>query len=320
MSLPVHSNALEKGVYNILNVKAKTAIDIRDSKAQGHPQAISPTQGWRVIKKTANVWALQQVASGKYLGLKLDDNATNGFQILTEDDHEFGWRVEVDGTNPNHFTFWVPYSNYVLDLEGYGKQNAGTKIQLWTKLNGDHQKWFFSKGLEELVSGTLKHGGVYRIINDQTKTAVQLNKQREASGFALNESNAQRWQAVKTVHGWAFRNLESLQFLGRPSETSILPNGTRVIGTTEFTWIVMPDSTDTTRFKLRVPYTGKLMNLSWAKPANDTPVDIWDDTMQAHLWWRFEALQVPGADAGDGINGDVGVPPHPCSCHPGQGA
>ncbi|KAH6876499.1 hypothetical protein BKA70DRAFT_241507 [Coprinopsis sp. MPI-PUGE-AT-0042] len=147
---------------------------------------------------------------------------------------------------------------------------------------------------EAAVSSALQSGGLYRIINDQTKTAVQFNNLKEASGFSVSERDSQRWQALRTQYGWAFRNLETLGFLGRPSGIAIIPNGTRVVDATEFTWIVVPDAADETRFKLRVPYTGKLMNISNADPADGTPVNIWDDTMREQFWWRFErtTLQV----------------------------
>ena len=79
------------------------------------------------------------------------------------------------------------------------------------------------------------------------------------------------------------------------------------------------------------------MNLNGAYAADDTAISIWDDLTQAQMWWRFEfrqyllnaqlrdnhfscwdIVQAPGADAGDGVNGDVAIPPGPCSCHPGQ--
>nr|AEE98237.1 ricin B-like lectin [Macrolepiota procera] len=126
--------------YKITNVKAGTVIDLsgEDNKSIiGYPYHSGKNQQW-TFNWTGKAWTLRSASSGSYLGI--EGTPAGGTRLVAVND-PFEWHIWRDEANENAFRIFVPFTNYNLDLSGYGDTTPGTPVQLWWTWEGLHQTW-----------------------------------------------------------------------------------------------------------------------------------------------------------------------------------
>ncbi|KAH6902278.1 hypothetical protein BKA70DRAFT_1307550, partial [Coprinopsis sp. MPI-PUGE-AT-0042] len=281
----------------IVNSKTPSSVlDADDGKAIVNRFIGSDSQLWEVSKVIDLLWSIRNLSSGHYLGMKAYDKVTDWYE-LREVEHPFLWHLRRFDQDPR-ISIFVPYTNFVIDL--HQNPNPGTVLYIHGHHQGPNQKWHFCKDLHLAASKVLRHDAAYRIINIQAKTAIQMN-QGKVGCFRLDEeSDCQKFIAVETENGWAFRNIESQDYLGIPNTIVSFQNAGRLSCVRKkFTWVVLPHHENAFWFKIWVPFTSRVMDLHRGFAQNDTPIHLLNEHNVDCQWWRFEPVNVahPGDDA-----------------------
>ncbi|KAH6906963.1 hypothetical protein BKA70DRAFT_382346 [Coprinopsis sp. MPI-PUGE-AT-0042] len=160
---------------------------------------------------------------------------------------------------------------------------------MWDDGKGPHQVWYFCKDLHLETSKVLRNGRIYRIVNGQSKTMMTLKEDLTVACFQSELAEGQKFEAIKTRNGWAFRTVHTDRYLGIPLTVVAPDNGPRLSSVaTEFTWMVFPHYDDHKKFRIWIPFTRKLMDLHRGLSEDDTPIHILEDRDVECNWWRFE--------------------------------
>ncbi|KAH6880319.1 hypothetical protein BKA70DRAFT_190542 [Coprinopsis sp. MPI-PUGE-AT-0042] len=125
--------------------------------------------------------------------------------------------------------------------------------------------------------------------------------------------DCKKFTAVETDNGWAFRNNESQGFLGLPNKVVSFEDAPRLSSVKKkFTWVILPHHEDTSKFKIWVPFTSRVMDLHRGFNHDDTPIHLHLERDFECQWWRFEHIDVTHPDGDAHIEGLPGAP-HPRS-------
>ncbi|KAH6880330.1 hypothetical protein BKA70DRAFT_1575906 [Coprinopsis sp. MPI-PUGE-AT-0042] len=305
-----HTN-FEEGIYTIVNSKATNlALDIVDGKAIVNQFIGCESQRWEVSKLLAFAWSIRNVGTGRYLGMNPDDEAKDWYD-LGEVEHPFPWHFRA-GNSHSRIRIFVPYTSHVIDIrEDNGNPKAGLGTVLFSKESIDrlNQQWHLCKDLHLATSNVLRQDAVYRIVNTRSNTVVQIHHGK-VSCFKLDrEKDCQKFTAVETDNGWAFRSNESQDFLGLPNMVASLENAPRLSSVKKkFTWVILPHHEDTSKFKIWVPFTSRVVDLHRGVNDDDTPIHLQPERNFDCQWWRFELVDVTHPDGDAHIGGLPGAP------------
>ncbi|KAH6906876.1 hypothetical protein BKA70DRAFT_1563309 [Coprinopsis sp. MPI-PUGE-AT-0042] len=241
----------EEGIYTIANFKTPAMVmDAKDGKAISRQFIASESQQWELVKMYNVAYAIRNVATQRYLGMSLDDPVKDRYE-LREVEHVFPWHLKRRPV----ISIYVPYTPYLVSLD----QSPASSTNLLQQDQGQaFGKWYFCK----------------------------------VGCFAVDAgSEKQKFVATKTETGWAFRNVETKRFLGLPVCVVLLKDGIRLpMVDHESTWVVVPHHEDTSKFKLWIPFTSRVMDLHWGQALNDHPIHMCSSGDANWQWWRFELL------------------------------
>ncbi|KAH6906893.1 hypothetical protein BKA70DRAFT_1285754 [Coprinopsis sp. MPI-PUGE-AT-0042] len=151
---------LEAGTYAIVNVQYyRYALDTKDGLAVVRPYIACESQQWNFTTSVNDgvFWHLQNVESGRYLGLPMDENVEDSLK-LREVDHKFSWHVKRDENDNHHYLLYVPYTKHVVDMDPKDVKPAN-KVFVYQDGEGRHQSWHLCR------ASSLKDGDVYKITN-----------------------------------------------------------------------------------------------------------------------------------------------------------
>ncbi|KAH6899104.1 hypothetical protein BKA70DRAFT_1406456 [Coprinopsis sp. MPI-PUGE-AT-0042] len=287
---------LEPGNYALVNSRCiQYVLDTKDGIGDqsfqrysvAYPYIASQSQQWSLKTRNGVGWYLQNVASGLYLGLPADEHARNGLPVH-EVEHEFEWYLKREGDSSNCFSLYVPYTRHVIDLNP-GNPKPEMVLYIYEDGKGPHQVWHLCKDLHLETSKALVDGKIYRIVNGQSKTMMTLKEDYTVACFQSDLAEGQKFKAIKTLTGWAFRTVHTDRYLGIPLTIVAPDNGPRLSSVaTEFTWMVFPHYDDRKRFRIWIPFTRKLMDLHRGLSEDDTPIHILEDRDVECNWWIFE--------------------------------
>jgi len=129
------------GLYKFINAKGGTVIDLSGGDNRsiiGYPETGGPNQAWVFEQTSDGPWTIRSVSSGKFLGV--EGNYCDGVQVVAVDS-PFRWDIWPDEQNPGHYRFFVPNTQFVLDLADHGNPTPGTPVTLWTQWEGTNQSW-----------------------------------------------------------------------------------------------------------------------------------------------------------------------------------
>ncbi|KAH6880326.1 hypothetical protein BKA70DRAFT_1575903 [Coprinopsis sp. MPI-PUGE-AT-0042] len=310
---------IEEGIYTIANAKAPNLVlDADDGKALVNQFMgcesqlacpivknlawINPSYillQWEISKLLDFASSIRNLSTGHYLGMNPDDKAKDWYEI-GEVDHPFPWHFRRG--NPNsRISVGVPYTNHVIDTTTRNPK-AGSGTVLFTQGNVEmpNQQWYFCKDLHLAASEVLRHDSVYRIVNAQSNTAIQMSQGKGACFTLDEEKDCQKFTAVETDNGWAFRNNEGQDFLGLPNMGVSFGNAPRLSSVKKkFTWVVVPHHEDTSKFKIWIPFTSRVMDLHIGSLNDDAPIHMHPERDVDCQWWRFELIDAahPASDA-----------------------
>ncbi|KAH6871106.1 hypothetical protein BKA70DRAFT_1356821, partial [Coprinopsis sp. MPI-PUGE-AT-0042] len=255
-----------EGVYTIANLKTPSmVIEAKDGKA-------SETQQWELAKMYNAAYSIRNIATRRYLGMDLGDFV----RIVT---------------NFTRASILVPYIPYVVAI------SSGAQLESPILLREDgkqvHQRWHLCKDLHLATSNALRNGSTYRIVNSASQTAIEVNDSDTGCFAVDNGSEKQKFLAIKTDAGWAFQNIEAKRYLGLPNSAVAFKDGTRLSSVShQSTWIVVPHHEDTSKFKLWIPFSSRVMDLHGGETVNNTPIHMDPSYDAAWQWWRFEPATV----------------------------
>ncbi|KAH6880318.1 hypothetical protein BKA70DRAFT_1575899 [Coprinopsis sp. MPI-PUGE-AT-0042] len=149
------------------------------------------------------------------------------------------------------------------------------------------------------ASRILRHNTAYRIVNAQSKTAIQTNGSKVACFKSDKEKDCQKFTAIETENGWAFCNNEGQDFLGIPNML-VSQNAPRLSSVKKkFSWVILPHHEDTLKFKIWIPFTSRVIDLHGGFSQDDTPMYVQPERDFECQWWRFERIDVTHPD---GVN------------------
>ncbi|KAH6871102.1 hypothetical protein BKA70DRAFT_1489950 [Coprinopsis sp. MPI-PUGE-AT-0042] len=275
-----------EGVYTIVSVRTPNlVVDTKYGKALANQFLGCETQQWELAKVMDLMWSIRNIASGRYLGMEPDDKVTNRHE-LREVERPFLWQLRR-GDPRSCVSLFVPFTNYVIDLsiDNWGP-NPGTVLYIHSDLQWRNQQWYMCKDLHLATSNALKDGTTYSIINAYSKTAIDLNRRTVTCYTACKSEDCQKFIAVKTESGWAFRNIIDQAFLGLPHSAE---DGARLQPVKHtFTWVVLPHHEDNSKFKIWIPFTSRVLDLHCGSNMDGTPIHIQPDRNHEFQWWRFE--------------------------------
>ncbi|KAH6906872.1 hypothetical protein BKA70DRAFT_1285687 [Coprinopsis sp. MPI-PUGE-AT-0042] len=287
----------EEGVYTIANLKTPSmVIEAKDGKAILGEFIASETQQWELAKMYNAAYSIRNIATRRYLGMDLGDFVRDRYE-LHEVDHVFPWNLRL-GTR---LSILVPYIPYVVAI------SSGAQLESPILLREDgkqvHQRWHLCKDLHLATSNALRNGSTYRIVNSASQTAIEVNDSDTGCFAVDNGSEKQKFLAIKTDAGWAFQNIEAKRYLGLPNSAVAFKDGTRLSSVShQSTWIVVPHHEDTSKFKLWIPFSSRVMDLHGGETVNNTPIHMDPSYDAAWQWWRFEPV-----NSGRESNGAVGA-------------
>ncbi|KAH6906947.1 hypothetical protein BKA70DRAFT_1285906 [Coprinopsis sp. MPI-PUGE-AT-0042] len=292
----MESKRLEAGTYAIINVRLpRWVLDTKDGVVVAYPYISSPSQQWNLESSDGICWYIKNVASGRYLGLPVDERVKNAL-TLREVDHKFAWHLRRFEDKEHQFLPYVPYTNYVIDLDPRDPQ-PGRTLYVHEDGKGPHQAWHFTKDLHLETSRILQDGRRYKILNAQSNTAITVKDDRTVACFQSDHREGQMFQAVETANGWAFRSVKTKQYLGIPHTIVYPVHGPRLTSVEkEFTWMVLPYYDGSKKFKIWLPFTRMVLDLHHGQKEDDTPIHIWGTTSVEYIWWRFEEVLEPWGD------------------------
>ncbi|KAH6902274.1 hypothetical protein BKA70DRAFT_1307536 [Coprinopsis sp. MPI-PUGE-AT-0042] len=281
----------EEGIYAIANARTPNLVlDTKDGKAIVHQFMGTESQQWEIIKVLGVAWSIRSISTGRYLGMKPDDKVKNRYELREVED-PFPWHVR-SGDPKSRSRLFVPYTNHVIDLnQENGGPKPGTVLYVHENHGASNQQWHLCKDLHLATSKALRHGAEYKIVNAQSKTAIKMNGAKVACYKLDNEKDHQKFVAVATEKGWAFRNVESQDYLGLPNSVVPFPDGERLSSVNkEFTWVVLPHHEDISKFKIWIPFTSRVMDLYCGLSDDDTPIKLHPERDFECQWWRFELV------------------------------
>ncbi|KAH6880317.1 hypothetical protein BKA70DRAFT_1473277 [Coprinopsis sp. MPI-PUGE-AT-0042] len=287
----------EEGIYAIADARTPNLVlDTKDGKAIVHQFMGTESQQWEITKVLGVAWSIRSISTGRYLGMKPDDKVKNRYELREVED-PFPWHVRSG--DPTKSRLFVPYTNHVIDLnQDNGAPEPGTVLYVHENHGASNQQWQLCKGdLHLATSKALRHGAEYRIVNAQSKTAITTNGAKVACYKLDEEKDHQKFVAVVTQNGWAFRNAESQDYLGLPNSVVPFPDGERLSSIKkEFTWVVLPHHEATSKFKIWVPFTSRVLDLQHGSDQDGTPINLYKEHGVDCQWWRFECVNMTVKD------------------------
>ncbi|KAH6880323.1 hypothetical protein BKA70DRAFT_1343721 [Coprinopsis sp. MPI-PUGE-AT-0042] len=279
-----HTN-FGKGIYVIANSKTPSLVlDTKDGKAIVNQFMGTESQQWEISKVVGLAWSVRSISTGRYLGMKPNDKVTNHYE-LWEVEHPFPWHFRRESPE-TRIKMFVPYSNHAIDLNQANGPKPGTVLSIYEKHEGLHQQWILCEDLHLATSKALVHGSNYRIINSQSKTAIEMDGSKVAC-FKSDEA-----KDCQKKNGWAFRHVASQDYLGLPNSVLPLSDGVPLCSVKkEFTWVALPHHEDTSKFRIWVPFTFKVMDLHCGSNKDDTPIRLFPERSFECQWWHFKLIQ-----------------------------
>ncbi|KAH6871734.1 hypothetical protein BKA70DRAFT_1241536 [Coprinopsis sp. MPI-PUGE-AT-0042] len=224
-------------------------LNTKGGEVVANPYISSPSQQWNLESFDGGSWYIQNVASGRYLGLPIEEYASN-FYKLREVNQKFAWHIKKYDNQWNQFLLHVPYTEFVICLDS-GVSQPGTTVLYVHDNGGSHLAWYLYLHLEP--SSVLKGGGIYKIHYANNPSAyITITVKDDHSGTDINrpksltlnmydEGEKQMFKAVKTANGWAFQNVKTEQYLGFPPTTVYPDNSLRLSSVAmQFPWMVVP--------------------------------------------------------------------------------
>ncbi|KAH6871744.1 hypothetical protein BKA70DRAFT_1578121, partial [Coprinopsis sp. MPI-PUGE-AT-0042] len=275
----------ETGTYAIVNVHLPQWVaDTRDSAVVVHPYIGSQSQQWNFDTTDGVFWNIRNVASGRYLGLRIDENVRHGL-TLWEVDHRFAWRLRPHQGRQRQFMAYIPNISFVIDLNPQDVQ-PGTALYLWEEHHGDCQAWHLCKDLHLETSRVLQNGRMYKIINFQSNTAIAIKDDHTVACFQSDSREQEMFQAVETAGGWGFRNPRTERYLGL-THNIVYPDDHSCLSSIaiEFTWMVLPHYEGGGKFQIWLPFTHKALDLHLGQREDNTPIHITGANSVDHIWW-----------------------------------
>ncbi|KAK6355398.1 hypothetical protein TWF696_004503 [Orbilia brochopaga] len=149
----------------------------------------------------------------------------------------------------------------------------------------------------------LNEGGMYRLINVEGGTVLDLSKTDDISivGWENNEGENQKWVLGKNSNGqWIFKNAERPIYLGVTAfgGVSTFQDGTRLAGSVEpFGWDIWPDDDNPIYFRIGNPGGQKpdlTVDLANGKHKNGTPILLWtkkpSSDKKKNQMWIFQSV------------------------------
>lgn len=204
-----------EGVYIILNVNSKLAIDVKGgSDASG-----TNVQQWTKNNGDSQMWAFDKQSdgwqiicslTGKSLDVASAANNQNVRQWNDTNSTNQRWVVETDGGN---FTYNnVSYPTYLIKAKGNtslvvdvasASTSTGGNIQIHTANSSNAQRWIL------IPAGALTNGGVYTLVlASDTSMCVDI-----ASASTANKANAQVYSRNGSNAQKFFADVDSQTFI-----------------------------------------------------------------------------------------------------------
>ncbi|KAG6832874.1 hypothetical protein H0H93_013450 [Arthromyces matolae] len=148
---------------------------------------------------------------------------------------------------------------------------------------------------------SLEEGAVYTIVNVKSNTILDLSHDGvtihgwEPTGAENQKADkadamfAIQWELLSNANFWTLRNVATGQFLGR-GDDEIVDNVPVTAGDNPEIWDIRPDEDDLSVFRLFVPGTNFVVDLSdFGNPDNGTPIALWGNSQaNENQTWRFE--------------------------------
>ncbi|KAH6871741.1 hypothetical protein BKA70DRAFT_1354839 [Coprinopsis sp. MPI-PUGE-AT-0042] len=288
------NSGLETGIYAIVNAGApQWTVDTKESEVVANFYIGSPSQQWRLESSDGICLYIQNIGSGRYLGLPLNENAKNGL-ALREVDHKFAWHIERQGYQ--RFLLKVPYTPFVIDLDPKVTQPSMTNLCIQERHLGPLHVWILCKDLHLETSSILKDRRTYKILNAHYGGAMTVTNDHKVVCLQSGDREDQMFQAVKTENGWGFRNANTKQFLSMP-HTIAFPDDSLQVNSAAmgFAWIVVPltHHTSPRMFQIWIPFTQMVL----IQQGNGiTPTHVSQNT--AYTSWKFKEMPTPWQEEG----------------------
>ncbi|KAH6906901.1 hypothetical protein BKA70DRAFT_1563323 [Coprinopsis sp. MPI-PUGE-AT-0042] len=284
---------LEAGTYALVNLKySRYALDTKDGLAVVRPYIVSESQQWNVTTSDGVFWHVQNVESGRYLGLRIHERAQDSV-IVREVDYKFAWHVKRC-EEPRYYVLYVPYSSHIVDINPE-MTTQGSDVLLNQDGQGDHQVWILCRDPHLDVSSALKDGHIYEIISmDDRCMYFDIDTKRVSCSWS-ETSGGDQFRAVETDHGWAFQHVQTQRYLGIP-HTIALDDEVQVSTVVKpFTWMIILDAYvsewSAMAFEMWLPFASRVLDLDF-----DCNVKVFRQTPDSDCYttsWRFEPCDEP---------------------------
>ncbi|KAH6906930.1 hypothetical protein BKA70DRAFT_1285866 [Coprinopsis sp. MPI-PUGE-AT-0042] len=273
---------LEAGIYAILNAPlSHWVLDTKDGSVVANPYTGSPSQQWKFEPSDGVSWSIQNVASGHYLGLPIDECVKN--KVTLREVHQiFPWHVRQDKGRRTTFLLHIPYTKFGIHLDQ--RVSELTKTALYVHEDNEGHPWYLYKDLHLRVSSVLKDGWGYMIPNTCLHKAITVEDNHTVTYLQPDgREEGQTFQAVQTADGWAFLNIKTKQYLGT-RHTVVFPDDSLRLSSvaTEFTWMIIPHHGG--NFQIWLPFTQTGLCL----PDTGTVTDF-----RIHILYHFEQFGTP---------------------------
>ncbi|KAH6906895.1 hypothetical protein BKA70DRAFT_1563319 [Coprinopsis sp. MPI-PUGE-AT-0042] len=284
---------LEAGTYALRNSQySRHALDTKDGLAVVRPYIASESQHWKLTTSDGAFWHVQNVESGRYLGLPIHERAQDSV-IVREVDHKFAWHMKMLGGH-RYYVLYVPYSSHIVDINPE-MTTQGSDVLLNQDGQGDHQVWILCEDPQLDVSSTLEDGHIYQIISMFHGYMYFDLDTKKVSCSRSETSGGGQFRAVRTDHGWAFQHVQTQRYLGIP-HTIALDDAIQVSTVVKpFTWMIIPDAYvskwSAMTFEIWLPFASRVLNLR-----HDLNVKVFRQTPDSDCFitsWQFEPCDEP---------------------------
>ncbi|KAH6871088.1 hypothetical protein BKA70DRAFT_1356735 [Coprinopsis sp. MPI-PUGE-AT-0042] len=280
---------LTPGVYALINDDPpRYALDAKGGSVVAYPYITSPLQQWNLTTPDRVCWWIQNVQSGRYLGLPANAHVKNSL-TLQEVDHKFAWHIRKHERFRRLFILYVPYSKHVVDICAE-TVNPGSRIRIYQDGQASHQSWNLCKDLHldkensTPITNATSNGSL--TVYSDVKGVSCVQPEMEDGDPEMYLGSDLRFRAFKTNHGWAFQHVQTGRYLGIPHTIMELDEVVQ-LSTVEkpFTWMIIPYHGDSKIFEIFLPFTSRALETSdeW----NDKRVYLRPASKVNCLWWRF---------------------------------
>lgn len=233
---------------------------------------------------------LYYIKSGKGVYISIGGAAASMTPLVCTSSPQ-AWKIVPDSLDASLFKVYHPTLDLCMDLAG-GSAAQETKILLYSAHTGRNQAWKFNfiKG----PSVPIVVGATYTFTNSYSNTVADFSQRdnRSLIGYSLHGLSNQQWTIESAGSGlYYIKSGKGVYISIGGAAASMTP---LVCTPSPQAWRIVPDSLDSSLFKVYHPTLDLCMDLAGGSAALETKILLYTAHTGRNQAWRFNLVREPG--------------------------